>query len=140
MIFVQPGQFLTSWDINIKVPLIIRNSLPFDVLIKTFDVLDYKTAQAKNAHPDNHRTNTASKKVIQYDRERPRSITLEKNGELCLNNYNLDSLVAFEFNLDISDATSSDCSALLMTWYHFKLPKDQYKSGRKTVELVDTTN
>ena len=41
MIFVQPSQFFPSWDINIKVPLIIRNSLPFDISVKSFDIIDY---------------------------------------------------------------------------------------------------
>lgn len=41
MIFVQPGQFFPAWDICIKVPLVIRNTLPFNLRIRTHHVRKY---------------------------------------------------------------------------------------------------
>lgn len=41
MIFAEPSTFFTSSDICIKSPVIIKNLLPLDILIRTRKVLDY---------------------------------------------------------------------------------------------------
>jgi len=41
MVFLQPGDFFPAWDICIKVPLIVRNTLPFGLRIRTFHVRKY---------------------------------------------------------------------------------------------------
>jgi len=46
MLFVEPGEFSVSWDISIKVPVIVRNCLPFDLLISTRRVLDFGMAKS----------------------------------------------------------------------------------------------
>lgn len=45
MLFVEPGEFPVSWDISIKVPVIVRNCLPFDLLISSKKVLDFSLAK-----------------------------------------------------------------------------------------------
>ena len=76
---------------------------------------------------------------IKYDKK-PVIIKIEKNSERSFHNYNLEKNVKLEVNLDISNATSSDKSSELMNWYQFDLPRELYKSGKKTVSLIDRSN
>jgi hypothetical protein len=41
MVFVQPANFGPAWDICIKVPLIVKNNLPFNLIVKTKMVKKY---------------------------------------------------------------------------------------------------
>jgi hypothetical protein len=41
MVFLQPGNFFPAWDICIKVPLVIKNCLPFELKIRTYQIRKY---------------------------------------------------------------------------------------------------
>ena len=41
MIFVEPGEFFPAWDISIKVPMIVKNLLPIELLVMSFRIDSY---------------------------------------------------------------------------------------------------
>jgi hypothetical protein len=47
MLFVEPGEFIATWDISIKVPVIVRNCLPYDIKIRTKKVIDFGIVQKR---------------------------------------------------------------------------------------------
>jgi len=131
MIFVQPAQFPPAWDICIKVPLIVRNTLPFNMLIRTYNVKTY-------IQPRSMLLSSRKKKEI-IPEERPTEYLIAKQGKQFFHNFNLEGEVRFDLNLDVIDDRSPDSDELLMNWLEFVLVRDEYKSNDKIITLVDKT-
>ena len=48
MVNFQAGQLAKSWDICLKVPVIVRNALPFDLALRTLEIADYTKVRRGN--------------------------------------------------------------------------------------------
>lgn len=125
MVFVQPGQFFPAWDICIKVPLIIRNTLPFDLQIRTYHVKKYIL-------PRSMLLSSQTKKDI-VPEATPTEYVIPKQGMLPFHNFNLEGEVRFELNIDIP----TEDQGPLLRWCQFVLVRDEYKANEKTIVLED---
>ena len=131
MVFLQPGHFFPAWDICIKVPLIVRNTLPFGLRIRTYHVRKY-------IQPRSMLLSSQAKKEIVPEKT-PTEYLIPKQGKQFFHNFNLEGEVRFELNLDIHNDASSDPDEPLMRWCQFVLVRDEYKANDKVVILEDRT-
>jgi hypothetical protein len=72
MVFLQPGEFFPSWDICIKVPLVVRNALPVGLRLRTHLVRRY-------VQPRSPLLSSQTKKEIVSEKA-PAEYSLEKQG------------------------------------------------------------
>ena len=93
MVFVQPANFGPAWDICIKVPLIVKNCLPFNLLIRTKLVKKY-------VQPKSILLSSQQKKEVVHDAS-PVEFLVQKQDRQLFYNFNLDGDVNFEFNMDL---------------------------------------
>jgi len=116
MIFVEPSSFFTGSDICIKSPVIVKNCLPFDILIRTKKVLDYqhKAYEINEQENDEEESQTEitpisdkqmkepsrSKEII--DSEEQKETTLIEPGKaFSFHNFHLNKEIKFELNVGI---------------------------------------
>jgi hypothetical protein len=129
MVFLQPGAFFPAWDICIKVPLIVRNALPFDLRVRVFNVRKY-------IQPRSMLLSSQAKKEVVLEKT-PVEFVIGKQGKQFFHNFNLEGEVRLELNLDINRVSPVGEEEPLMAWTEFVLVRDEYKSNEKSVVLVD---
>lgn len=95
MIFIQPTKFRQAWDICIKVPMIIKNALPFNLKILTSAIKQYQQTLVVNQ-------NQQARKHIQYEAE-PVETIIPRQGRQYFHNFNLDNDVNFKLTLLCAD-------------------------------------
>ena len=134
MIFIQPTKFKQAWDICIKVPLIIKNALPFNLKIMANAIKQYQQTPIANQ-------DQPGRKHIQYEAE-PAETIIPKQGQQFFHNFNLDNDVNFKLTLMSSDVAGAqnveqDQSQQLVDLAKFTLTRDEYKCCAKKITLID---
>ena len=119
MIFIEPSSFFTGSDICIKSPVIVKNCLPFDILIRTKKVLDYqyKAYEINEQENDDEESQTEitpisdkqikepsrSKEIIDSEEQKETTL-IEPSKAFSFHNFHLNKEIKFEFNVGIRGA------------------------------------